>query len=815
MKWDWESKSVFVFMNLLVIHTHLYYRTIQALALLTYLSKQYNTHGGYLIIVPLTTLDNWLREISIWTHLNVIKYYQVTEKVALAAEEAFENNHANIVLTTYETLKKEKNFFHTKKWQIVIADEAHRLKHTTTKIRSVFEDIHTRHTVLLTGTPFQVHIEELFNLLALVDHKKFNDQEAFIERFGELNNEQQVNELKQLIAPYVLRRTKEEVMPQDLAPKEEIVVELDLTKTQKTLYRAIIEKKAEFLRREFKSSHSVSAVITALKRCCNHPFLLSGVEETMQQKEDEIHIPIEEKMIQSSSKLIFVDKLLDQVIQSGEKILIFCQMLNMMSILEDYLIYKKVSYERLDGSTPSAERTQKIDNFNNNPDVKVFVLSTRAGGLGINLVAANNVVIYDSDFNPFNDTQASARAHRIGQTKKVTIYRLIAKDTYEKFILKRASQRLGLGEIVLGGTSEEETTADEMEKMLKFGVYHFMLNETTSGDELLNENLSSILARSTVVKAEKPSNVVSIFSNKADIEEEAKLEPTPTPLPESQLSAMYFTPTGQDTEIELNDTQFWEKLLPDYADATTLAKRIVDSKPIEGQERDQFVKQMKSLIKDASSLDLNAQSAEDLKDLDLTDDKKGVHDLQTELFMLRSTLHTILIKLLNGPHKSEFDKKDITYFRKTLTTFESRSLRKRKPEQLNFAGRPQKRTGTTPKKTPNKKTKSETKSTPRTKKKKSTPTGTSSAPRTKKKATTTTTSKKRSAAQAQLPEQTESKIARTVAPVPVQTSYVPQIRQPVMGNTPTIPMFVFHQYQPPVPEDNTKKQNGSVWVRLA
>jgi superfamily II DNA or RNA helicase len=624
---------------------------------------------------------NWQREIEKWTRFNVFTIYGEDRFAHIEKiEKIAETFSMNIVLTTYEILKKHmlqydyssehENFFTKFNWQVVIADEAHRLKHTDTQITKAFKMLRRKHTLLITGTPFQVHIAEMFNLLSLVDPEKFSNSVELAERFGDLINEIQVTELRELISPHVLRRTKEEVMPDTIAPKEEIVVELELTRVQKTLYRAIIDKKAEFLRRQYKCAHSIGAVITALKRCCNHPFLLSGVEDTLEQKHEDTSI--EEVMVQCSSKLIFVDKLLDRVIKDGEKVLIFCQMLDVMSILEDYLAYKEIQYERMDGSTSSNDRMAKIDRFNIDDTCKVFLLTTKAGGLGINLVAANHVVIYDSDFNPYNDQQASARCHRIGQTKKVFIYRLIAKDTYEKFILKRASQRLGLGEVVLG-IQPEKDNAETREQMLKYGVYHFMLNDScTSGDDLLNENLDSILSRSTVVKAsDRPEQVVSIFANTAPVE--------PTVIEAQPISAMYFDPTSDG--IQLTDQEFWAKVLPgDYADAYTLVRRLDDPTPISPLEREQFIKRLQILIKDASYIE-GAQSSHE--SLDLLDETGSQYDIQQELLQLRSQVYTILIKIINdGLHTLEFEP-DMEFLEESLASYEARTLRRRKPDQIS------------------------------------------------------------------------------------------------------------------------------------
>lgn len=566
------------------------FRTVQSICLLHYIATTYRVNGPFLIVVPLSTLTNWEREINRWTHLNCITVYSDEDgQVIQQVQKAIRGNYANIILTTYESLKKHRNFFYPKQWQVVIYDEAHRLKSELSTIRQVATKIKYSHLVLMTGTPFQLHISDLFNLLTLIDPVTFANVDHFCDLYGDLKTEQQVIDLRNLLSSHVLRRTKEDVLALEVATKEEIVVELELTTSQKTLYRAIVEKKSEFLRREIKTIQSMSAVMTALKKCCNHPFLLPGVEQYLCQQNPDMSV--EELMIRSASKLIFVDKLLSKIIVDGEKALLFCQTLEMLTLFEDYLNYRRVGFQRLDGSTPNDIRTKSIDKFNNDPSCRVFLLSTKAGGLGINLTAANHVVIYESDVNPFNDLQASARCHRIGQQKKVMVYRLIAKDTYETYVLSKASKRLGVGEVVLGMNTSTQKTTDEIENMLKHGVYHQMFansNESASGDDLLNENLHSIISRSKASQTyrtnQQPSSqVLSIFARSDKNEEDESKDTSEKFIVESNeqannIRSMYFAPKEKQKEhIDINDKDFWKKMFPHYTDSTTLLDRLKSS----------------------------------------------------------------------------------------------------------------------------------------------------------------------------------------------------------------------------------------------
>lgn len=305
---------------------------------------------------------------------------------------------------------------HNFRWKALIVDEAHRLKNNESRLFSDLGTIPRDFCLLLTGTPLQNTTEELWSLLHFSEPIVFSSKEDFVFKFGQLSDAEQVSELHAVLRPYLLRRVKEDV-EKSLPPKEETIVEVSLTPIQKTYYKAIYEKNTSFLMKGSKSNNAPSLmnVMMELRKCCNHPFLIKGAEERIMTdvniaaKQNEIiSDPIlhwqkvfSEKLVQSSGKMVVLMKLLPKLQTGGHKVLIFSQMVKMLELLEELLRFNKFNYERLDGSTSASSRNAAVDRFNKKSFKRfVMLLSTRAGGLGLNLTSADTVIIFDSDWNP-------------------------------------------------------------------------------------------------------------------------------------------------------------------------------------------------------------------------------------------------------------------------------------------------------------------------------------------------------------------------------------------------------------------------------
>ena len=242
--------------------------------------------------------------------------------------------------------------------------------------------------------------------------------------------------------------------------------QVELTTIQKKFYRAILEKNFAFLTRGLSTASNTPNLMNAmleLRKCCNHPFLINGAEERIVSEYTNGAEGVEtitkhfKAMTESSGKMVLIDKLLPKLKAGGHKVLMFSQMIRVLDLIEDYLLCKKYSYERIDGRVRGTARQAAIDRFcRPESDRFVFLLCTRAGGVGINLTAADTVIIFDSDWNPQNDLQAQARCHRIGQSKPVKIYRLICRNTYERDMFDKASRKLALDRAVLQNMSYRE-----------------------------------------------------------------------------------------------------------------------------------------------------------------------------------------------------------------------------------------------------------------------------------------------------------------------------------------------------------------------
>lgn len=389
----------------------------------------------------------------------------------------------------------------------MLVDEAHRLKNDDSLLYKSLKEFETNHRLLITGTPLQNSLKELWALLHFIMPEKFDTWENFEVEHGNAADKG-YTKLHQQLEPYILRRVKKDV-EKSLPAKVEQILRVEMTSLQKQYYKWILTKNFDALRKGKKGSTSTFLnIVIELKKCCNHAALIRPSEfDLIGMQQDEAL----QTLLRGSGKLVLLDKLLCRLKETGHRVLIFSQMVRMLDILADYLQKRHFSFQRLDGSIKGEIRRQALDHFNAEGSQDFcFLLSTRAGGLGINLATADTVIIFDSDWNPQNDLQAQARAHRIGQKNQVNIYRLVTARSVEEQIVERAKQKMVLDHLVIqrmdttgrtvldrgnaASSNNNPFNKDDLSAILKFGAEELFKDEQENDEELVCD-IDEILRR--------------------------------------------------------------------------------------------------------------------------------------------------------------------------------------------------------------------------------------------------------------------------------------------------------------------------------
>ncbi|KAF7662346.1 hypothetical protein LDENG_00238680 [Lucifuga dentata] len=490
-------------------------KTIQAIAFLAQL-YQNGIEGPHLITVPASTLDNWVRELKLWCpSLNVLVYYgSMEDRRYLRHEILDEAADFHIIVTTYTLAignDSDRGLFRKLQLKYAIFDEGHMLKNMNSLRYRHLMAINAEHRLLLTGTPLQNNLLELMSLLNFIMPSLFSNSTTQLSRmFSMKSHEEQsrferdrISQAKLIMKPFILRRVKSEVLKQ-LPAKEEKVEFCSMSEKQYVLYQNLLKKLKQHTTGE---KRELCNAVMQLRKMANHPLLhrqyyttkklkemsklmlkepshfdanAALIQEDMEVMSDfELHslcqqyfsissYQLEKDLLLDSGKFYHLTALLESLKDKGDRVVLFSQFTMMLDIIEVLLKHLKHRYIRLDGSTPIADRIVLIDEFNTDPDIFVFLLSTRAGGLGINLTSANVVIIHDIDCNPYNDKQAEDRCHRVGQTRTVRVIKLISKDSIEGCIMQLGQKKLKLEQdMTTAEQGDEGTIPEDMASLLK------------------------------------------------------------------------------------------------------------------------------------------------------------------------------------------------------------------------------------------------------------------------------------------------------------------------------------------------------------
>lgn len=553
-------------------------KTIQVISLLAALIEKHQC-WPFLVVAPNSTVTNWRREFKMWSpSIRVVTYFGSAFSRQMALDyEMFPNRDSSlrchVVIASYESMvdaEAKRDLFKIR-WGGLVVDEGQRLKNDKSQLYERLCQMKFDFKVLLTGTPLQNNIRELFNLVQFLDPAK--SAEALEQEYGELTAED-IRALHEMIRPFFLRRTKAEVLP-FLPPMVQIIVPVSMSIVQKKLYKSILGKNPQLIQAICKKQngqlkkaerHNLNNILIQLRKCLCHPFIYN------RNIEEQGHDPavLFKHLVEASGKLQLLDLMLPKLRQRGHRVLIFSQFLENLDIVEDFLSGLGFQYCRLDGKLTARKKQHEIDAFNA-PDSPffAFLLSTRSGGVGINLASADTVIIMDPDFNPKQDMQALSRAHRIGQKNTVLVFHLTTRGSVEEKIMQKGKKKLALDHVLIERMEDDEE--EDLESILRHGAQALFDGDDSADVHYDSESIEKLLDRSQIEKAEHVNQDTSSASteqprfsfarvwqnDRATLEEVAEAEETPV------------------------DANLWEKILRERErDATEN-----DSRPSEGLGR--------------------------------------------------------------------------------------------------------------------------------------------------------------------------------------------------------------------------------------
>uniref|UniRef100_A0A8C4THM9 DNA excision repair protein ERCC-6-like n=1 Tax=Erpetoichthys calabaricus TaxID=27687 RepID=A0A8C4THM9_ERPCA len=457
-------------------------KTVQ---ILTFLSGMFDMDliKTVLLVVPVSLISNWMEEVRKWTPGMHVKVFHTSSR---SLEESLKTiqEKGDVLITTYQMLmnRLEMLSHHRSKdfiWDIVIFDEAHKLKKPSNKTTKAASVIPSKTRILLTGTPVQNNLQEMWALFSVAcqgailgsykSFKKLYETPIIRGRMKDASISEKAlgfkfsENLMEIIKPYYLQRTKLDV------GKDDLVVWLYLSPLQERIYRDILS--SEKIKNILLSSACPLTELTMLKSLCDHPRLLSGNGS----------LDSYNSLIQESRKLAFLVALLEKLCSDGHRTLVFCRSCKMLNIIEKVLTAKKFHFLRIDGTVKQIElRNRRVSMFQTKSDYSIMLLTTQVGGVGLNLTAANRVVIFDPSWNPATDAQAIDRVYRIGQEKNVIVYRLITCGTVEEKVFRHFTHEQLKDVFTLGNTQLSLTQIQLQSMSITQSIRNAELEEHTA-----------------------------------------------------------------------------------------------------------------------------------------------------------------------------------------------------------------------------------------------------------------------------------------------------------------------------------------------
>ena len=550
-------------------------KTIQVIGFLATL-KQVHSCWPFLVVVPNSTCPNWRREIKQWApSLRVVTYFGAAEARKLTYRyelfhEGTKDLNCHVVVTSYDTAQDDefRKIFRGVHWAGMVVDEGQRLKNDKNLLYAALNALKPPFKLLLTGTPLQNNARELFNLLQFLDPRI--NAEEMDEKYATLTKEN-ITELHEKLREFFLRRTKAEVL-KFLPSMAQIILPVSMTSLQKKLYKSTLAKNPELIRSIMGASKkslgktertSLNNILMQLRKCLCHPFVYSQEIEERTSNPATAH----RNLVEASSKLQLLEIMLPKLKERGHRVLIFSQFLNMLDMIEDFLDGLGLFYQRLDGNISSLQKQKRIDEFNA-PDSPLFafLLSTRAGGVGINLATADTVIILDPDFNPHQDIQALSRAHRIGQRKKVLVFQLTTRASAEEKILQIGKKKMALDHVLIEQMDAEDDAGMDLESILRHGTEALFKDDESENIRYDSASVDKLLDRSQIedTQTDKDNSAESQFSYaRVWVNDKGVLE-----------DGMHDSSDGADTP----DPSVWDAILKEREReaAEEAAKRVQD-----------------------------------------------------------------------------------------------------------------------------------------------------------------------------------------------------------------------------------------------